>query len=382
MSIYIVNTILSCFFVYLNTKTNNNKPKINIWGWIGIIVPSLIAAIRDNGIGSDTNSYGRMVFAIAYESNSVSTFLNSTSAYIKNTEPLYKFFVYFISRMTNKICFQYFFIELFIMFFVLKSLLDMGTERKAWVGMFIYHMLFYSFSLNLMRQMMAMALLLWGFRFVKRKKLVNYLLTVIVASCIHIMAIEGIAIYFLYIIFSSQLRSEKKLERILAKYKFIFDILTLTIAGLVLVFSPKIISTFSILKESFIYQLQHLSNELDFNYAAFLLMNAMVFPLVIFYKNVKRYNEDMHFYIITLILATLFWQLSAFSGELYRVAIYFWGYIILAVPIFIKEFSNYKAHRQLMQGYYIILASIYYVYMFVILLINYTYPYTSAMLTI
>ena len=82
MWIYFVVILLSSIFIYLEQRSVKIKIKtksreyelIGIFGWLGIILPSIIAGARDYSVGSDTSGYGIGVFEIA-KNNSFFDFL-------------------------------------------------------------------------------------------------------------------------------------------------------------------------------------------------------------------------------------------------------------------------------------------------------------------
>jgi len=65
---YIVVMMLSAFFSYLDGR--RRKSKITIFGYVAILLPCILAGLRDIGVGADSNGYGRIAFEVAKGSTS------------------------------------------------------------------------------------------------------------------------------------------------------------------------------------------------------------------------------------------------------------------------------------------------------------------------
>lgn len=61
----------------------------------------------------------------------------------------------------------------------------------------IFLIRYYFLTLNIVRQGIAMSIILYSFKFIKEKKLKQYFLAIIVASCFHMMSLIYIPMYFI-----------------------------------------------------------------------------------------------------------------------------------------------------------------------------------------
>ncbi len=107
-------------------------------------------------------------------------------------------FLYLISCLTDNVFWMLFLSELFICFFIWKAIDDNVSDQYKVFSMVLYYLLFYSFSLNIMRQMMAMSILLFSYRYIKRRQMFKFMICVVIASLIHISSVIGFALYPIY----------------------------------------------------------------------------------------------------------------------------------------------------------------------------------------
>lgn len=62
----------------------------------------------------------------------------------------------------------------------------------------IYISLFYLVSLSILRQATAVAIIFFGYRYIKKKNILKYIMVCLLAFCFHNSAIIGLFIYFIY----------------------------------------------------------------------------------------------------------------------------------------------------------------------------------------
>ncbi len=376
MLIYIVMALFSILFFYLDQNVkrryiiirNKKFNCISICGFIAIIIPSVVAGLRDYSVGVDTSGYGKIVFRMALHNN-FRDFYNSSNIFVKNVEPIYRIIVYIITELTSNIFWQFFIIEFIIVYFVYKALYD---KKYACFGMFIFYCLFFCFSLNLMRQTITMAILLYGFRYIKERKIIKYILVVAISSLITTSALIGIFVYPLFFICGTDtVNKYGKKNNFFSKHRKMVDILILGVTFLVFVFTPKLIEILSIIKSSYGYQLDNISTDFNISYAALLMMLILEFPFFIYYRKANKKGAIFNFYTLVFIMATILWQTVSISQESYRVSLYLWFYIILAIPDLMKVINK----KALLAVYYSTAGMAYFFLMFVYYNINSTVPY-------
>jgi hypothetical protein len=113
----------------------------------------------------------------------------------KSTEPL-SFFIYSIAAYFHSPLLMY------ILFGSITYILVFSIINKyslcKYESLIIYVSMFYFTSWSNLRQSLAGAVLFFGFKYIKDKKIVRYIILVIIASGFHLSAIVGIILYPLY----------------------------------------------------------------------------------------------------------------------------------------------------------------------------------------
>lgn len=384
MWIYVISFILSTIFVYCDFRkkqkislyfAGKSYSFIGVFGLLAVLLPSFIAGARDYTVGSDTSGYGISVFKIALN-NSFESFYNSSNNYVKNVEPLYRIFVYVIAKVFGNLFWQFFLIEFIICLLVYIALRNL-KNKYAWIGYFIFLTYFYSFTLNLMRQLIAITIVLYAFKYVKEKSFFKYVVAIIIAMMIQTMAVVGICIYPLYYICTGTIQTKIKfINRLFNKHRALINILLVIACGLVIVFTPRLIVILSTLKGSYGYQLVYMNRIYNPSWIALILMILTVFPFFIMFRNGIKNDGEFNFYFMILIMSTILWQITAVSQESYRAMLSLWILLIFAVPKIVEMAKN----KIFLILYYIILGTSYFGIMFIYNLINNIYPYTSEML--
>ena len=206
---YILVFTLSCFTLSIGVRLRNRIFR-NILIVIAVLLPVLLAGFRDSSVGTDALTYARLFTQCSRYTDFMKFYV------ISDMNIGYAAFIYLISRFTDSIFWIYFSVQLLITILVWKAIDENVEMQYKAFALWIYYLMFYSYSLNLMRQMIAAAILLYGYRFIKKRMLFKYLICVICASLFHITAFVGFIIYLIYWL---SLGSD---ERILRKKKQIF----------------------------------------------------------------------------------------------------------------------------------------------------------------
>lgn len=171
--------ILSIFFLLL-IKTENKKIKYRNQ-LIALLVIVLFAVLRFD-VGFDYKTYYGFVQKNEFEG-------------FERFEPLNKLIFYIAIYLNSPfVLFAIFGLLVYlIMFFSFKNL-----SKSLSFSIIIYISLFYLFSLGALRQAVAMSVCLYAYKYLSRRNLGKFLLTIGVASMFHYSAIISVIIYFIY----------------------------------------------------------------------------------------------------------------------------------------------------------------------------------------
>ena len=119
-------------------------------------------------------------------------------------------------------------------------------KQDTWLGMFIFYLLFYIISLNLMKQMIAVSLTALALRLVMEKRYKSWVLCSVIATLIHQTGIVSFLIYPLSLLFIRAANSS------LIKKILIYLISFFSIAA-ILIFSDSFLAALGGMKESYSY---------------------------------------------------------------------------------------------------------------------------------
>lgn len=370
MIIYIITFAVSCLFTYIAEKYITKSKKIFVLlSLFAILLPSIIAGVRDITIGYDVGLYGVNYFQLAVNSDSFAEYRA-----ICDTDFGYAALNYIVSRVTDNIHWFLFVIEFIIVVLVYLFAYSHREKHPMWLTMLAFFTIFYSNSLNILRQSLALAIIIFGTRYAENSKFLKYLITTIIATMFHATAIVALPIYFLF-----------KLENL--KRKNTYKVFTVLIIVFIMFNFFSIIETLvnmGILSNRFLsYVYVFSENATDFGYIEGTLRLAIIFICLITYKSKIQFDHKNATYIYMLIIDFMLMQLTLISGSAQRLA-YYYGYpaLLYMIPQLTVGFKNDKSNKWIINSFTIILLLAYWYLQYVYQNFGSTYPYTSIILGI
>lgn len=178
----------------------------------------------------------------------------------------------------------------------------------------------FSYSLGIFRQMIAISILLCGWRYVVERHLVKYILVVALAASFHTTALIALALYFLYGI---------QWKRIIW-FVPVIELCLLFFGRPIILVATKLLPQYA----------GYLGSQYDLSggsYKMLLLLNAVLIACIIF-RDKDSSRDDM--VICALILAACV-QAVGYSMALFgRMVPYFSTYILFAVPNVLKRIDK------------------------------------------
>lgn len=193
--IYIITFIVTILFTYIAEKNFEKKNKAigRFFSILAIIIPSILAGLRTLDIGIDVQVYVEQNFKTALQSQSFKECLENC-----NTDFLYVVINYIISRISNSINILMFVIELINMVLVYMFIYNKRKSIHMWLAMAAYLLMFYNISLNLIRQSLAISIILFSIRYIESRKPIKFYTCVIIATLLHSTAIFTLPIYVIF----------------------------------------------------------------------------------------------------------------------------------------------------------------------------------------
>ncbi|MBQ2840385.1 MAG: EpsG family protein [Oscillospiraceae bacterium] len=296
---YLIIYTLSAFFLSLSKKRKDNK-KIDICFIIAILLPVVIAALRDN-VGTDFDSYHWI-----YQGQSdldFSQWFQQHGKFVDGTP----FGLWGVSQIANAFDSQevYFgllaFLTIAPMFLFIKNELP---EDCCFLTAFMFLTGTFTTGLNIAKQCIAVAFIIYGMRYVFERKFIKYLIFVLIAYCFHPSA--AIA-FFIYLFWKSENSrfSVKRLLLISLTIIFMFSISYIL---------ERIGGRFALYAEG---------TSAEFNNRTFYLDLAWLFIFFYFRKRYQEKDIKNDTFLILFIVGVIMTISGFVSPYIKRVAMYY-----------------------------------------------------------
>lgn len=369
MFVYVICTLCSVFCIYLATRITIKHGSVrinNIFILIAIFLPCFFAAVRASSVGTDVLVYGDKLFLRA-QSMSFVSFLNYST-----TEINYKIVTY-LTALTHSRCIYYFVLQMLVVVPFCAVLLRKENRKYAWFGMLLYFFWIYGYSYNLMRQIIAVAIMTWGTKFLQEKKIIKYLVCNLVAIGFHYTAV--IALLFIPISFILSYDENKK-GQLAKKYHFLLECIIL--AGCLSVFFAlgKILEIAMSITGRYDSQITHMNDEfgIDINYAIFF---GIIICILYFLMKTSRLAGDSFtkFVFFIIVIGFFLYQLKGFSSQLYRVSLYCSSHLVYLFPKVLSEYKGKQLTRDILIIGCILVLCVFVYYYYVKCGWNGVYPY-------
>lgn len=325
VNLIVIALILIFGFIYskgfkAKVDSNGNRKKyIKIISFILI----LQSGLRNVAVGSDTFAYFLKFEEV--KRTSWSNIYESLREYYQlglGKDPGYPIFQKVIQLVTDE--YQVFLFIVAILFFVvLGNFIYKNTNRlnDAILAFVIYSVLFYSFfSITGIRQTIVTAATLYGYELIKRKKLIPFLILIILASTIHKSVLIFIPFYFI-----AQIKNPKYL------YSGV-----LMLFPLLMIFKSNMGNYLSVLGGYEQYS--------EFEGAGTYTFTAifMLISIIALWRSkiiIKNNSNAQHFYN-AFVIALLFIPLTWVNPTTMRIVQYFSIFMLLFIPEIIHSFQS------------------------------------------
>lgn len=203
MVIYIVTFLLSVFlFAISGNVKGKNERKILIA--LGILIPSIIAGVRDYTIGTDIYTYGNTWFNYAVGFQNYFKYVQYAAW--SSIGVGYATLNFIVSRFTSNAHWFYFVLNLIANILVYRGLEKNKDICNVPLGMAVYYCVFWGIFLNALRQSIALAIIFWGYNYLRNNKPIKYFGTAILAILFHSTAIVALPAYFVHVVINGKNR--------------------------------------------------------------------------------------------------------------------------------------------------------------------------------
>ncbi len=360
-------SIISCYFGEKNIEKNTIVSRC--FFVISVLMVSVLAGVRDFNIGTDVMTYGNYVFNA---SNACTNLVELMQNNVAEIETLYLVLNYVVSRFTNNVNWLYFIIGIITYSLIMLGLTKYKNYISITTGWACFLFLFYSETLNAIRQTIALAIVFWGFHYMLEKKYVQYVVITAVAVLFHVSSILSLitcAVYFILV----------KKDTFLTK--------TLIVGGCfvgIMLYSEilELLISIGILPDKFV---RYYGTGFSFEINPTIIRLPFLLLMIIYYTQFCRGDKEhskseWSSYIIFLVLEMLFVQMRSIMPALYRASFYFGCYKLIAYGRLQKLMNKQsKTISAIIIGIYLLVV---WYYQVVIQGNNGTYPYSSSILGI
>lgn len=302
--------------IILNFSTNDIARRDKYFILVSFLLLFIISALRAETIGTDTSNYLRGFEIIKHSSfDTMINFIRWEKGYVI----LNKIVSIFTSNGQGILI-----VSSFIVLFSMCTFIKRHSNN-TFMSILLYINLYYYFaSFNMIRQSIAMGLIVLSYAFIKERNFRKFLLLVLLASTFHQIALVFIPVYFLY---NVKLNTKNTLLIIIGFIILIFGFDYIFNVGLLLFPEYKIYVGTDFFKESGIL-------------TTLIAASIVVFGAII--KLTHKRNDEFDFLFIIMIFGLLTSMYSQNISLFNRLAYYFTIFSILFIPKAIGMVKNKK----------------------------------------
>ena len=344
---------------------------------LAVLVAALLAGLRDVSVGTDSVVYEEW-FRYAWNMDGWGDYL--FKAYAK-TEPFFMSLIYLASWLGSAVQGAYFLIGLCTYGFAMVAITLLREKISISLAWASYLFLFFGYSLNAMRQSLAMTALLLAVSLLMRKNYIGYVVFTVLALLSHSTSILlSAAILVIYLIL-------KKWD--------IWQVKTALLgctAAAVLLYEPLFyaLNRIGVLPERFSSYIEEISGvHLSLN--PILVRLPFLLLAVVFYREFARKSEnktdksDADFLLVMMGMEMILSELRIFSVTLYRICLYFGVFRCLGIGRLVAALRESPKFRKWEKPIIVLLLAmlaVIWVYQAVLQGNDEIYPYTSELLHI
>lgn len=316
MAIYIITFLIVIFTTYKAEKLYKKRYKMRgtIYIFISILSMSILAAVRNNDIGKDIETYVIPTFNWALR------FDFKEFMAIGNLENGYKLFVFIIANIFKDyhwiLFFTQFIISVLIYIFAYKE----KNKMSMWLVMIVFLLIMYNDTLTMMRQSIAVLLIILSYSSLKEKKYIKTIILYVSAILFHNTAIISILGY-IFIIINYSSKIEKKSKRYISG-------IMLAICMVCLIFYQKILYIFTfninVLPIRFYeyFNTEYYTDNLIISKSTLLFKSVWILVASI-YNRIVRKEQTPKLILIFLLIDLGMYLISFKLGPVMRLGYYF-----------------------------------------------------------
>lgn len=307
MVIYLICYIVVGLLLINIDRYGNKINKFTLF--VSIAILTLLAAFRKETIGVDVRGYALSMFVNAKTASGFNGFIY----YMEHAsiEWGYKLLVYICTKIFRTLSGVLFGTALLINCGVVIGLYRVRKHIPVSLASLAYCFLFYQETYNMMRQWIAIAIIVFGITYIYEKNLVKYGITVLVAALFHTSAIIAILLYFVVEIVR---RRNSVKWQLLTIFGTLFCVININ-------FIMQYFVNLGWLNERYMYFVT--GNALTFSFPMFIVRVPPIAVSAVLYKEMRKRDELHKGWFLFLIIDLIISQLHSVMDFAQRIGSYF-----------------------------------------------------------
>ena len=321
--IYLVTFALSYFF---GRKAGEVTEKSFFWCFLAIMPFCVTAAFRAPSVGTDVEVYALPMYEYASWC-SLPEML--TGRYQGAVEPLFSIYVWLTTKVFGSLEAVLFFLQFASVAPFSYAVFKLAPSQLG-SSLLLYGLAFYGFSLNIMRQSIAISILCVALILLLRGRKLCPLLLIVLAAGFHQTALIGIALLPLAVLLSDS--GNQRIGELTSRR----GLCVVSLCGLLIcvcvLFGDDLLAFIGGMKDSYIEQVEN-AGQGGFSSAAFILGLSPVAALLFVGRSIspERFSRSGGTALVTLgAMGSLLSQFSMLSPQMSRIGMIFLPFSLFA----------------------------------------------------
>ncbi len=287
------------------------RPALVLWA-LSLAVPLLLSSLRWE-VGTDYVTYGQLYTSL----NQIDT-LGEFVYQLPITEPGYILLNFFVKAVFNTPVMVYAICALITLFFFYRAIEDYHEKGSVMLAALVFFALFYSVTLNIMRQMIAVSIMFFATRYLFRQKYSMAAAWAVVAASFHVTALVVVVFWVI--------RGEQRWQKI-ARVAVFFALIAFLFGSM---------AFGSVLERIPFFSTLSLQPESSPGVGLLLLRAPICLPLLLFRKRLVAHDERNRFWLVFLVFEVAFSHLGYIDSVFIRLALYFAVSWIVLLPQLVR----------------------------------------------
>jgi hypothetical protein len=304
---YLICFTASSFLLWFGQNIKRGQSEIFRWSVyiIALLIPSILAGVRDWSLGTDVLYYAYPIFREAQIVPHIGSFSSVYDGWIGIG---YLWLNIVISQITNNFSIYLFFFFFIEIIFVFLAIYRWKDKFPIWIGMLVFYAFFFNLSFNLMRQCLGLSIVFLGIKYIFEKKFFFFLFWIFLGSLFHTSSLL-VLVYYPLFWYTNKWTSRKS--------TLLFSVILMSLIIFSnQIFIPLLNSISRVVPQAgaVIYYLDYVEKGhgyKNFIYYAFLIALFLYKRKII----MKRFPDIWHFLEITIIIAAIAQLIVLVAGE-------------------------------------------------------------------